>query len=152
MPGPAPKKNARRRNIGPSAVTLPAEGRRGRPPAFPLPAFSCWDQVEEKAVRVRELALWRQLWCTPQAVAWERLRMHTEVGLYCRLRAQAERGDVKAASESRLMGDRLGMTPMSMLRLRWEISTDELATPRAERAAAKKAAAKSTARRLRAVD
>jgi len=33
-------------------------------------------------------------------------------------------------SEVRQLEDRLGLTPMSMLRLRWEIASDELAAAR----------------------
>jgi hypothetical protein len=44
------------------------------------------------------------------------------------------------------MEDRLGLTPMAMLRLRWVISTDELAEAR------KPQAAPSSLPRLRAVE
>ena len=112
MPGPAPKKEARRRNARPDWRTLPAEGRRGRAPAWPI----------GKPTRV-ETELWKKLWATPQAVAWADLGWTRIVGRYARLVLLCEGPDATAAllGEIRQLEDRLGLTPMSMRRLQWEI-------------------------------
>lgn len=125
MPGPAPKPNARRPNNGATKglpsfnqmLVLPSEGRKGRPPAFPLRLKPLKGQTE----------LWADLWSTPQAVAWERLGWTRIVGRYCRLVLVAEvEMDAKFMAEARQLEDRLGLTPMAMLRLRWRVADDEL--------------------------
>jgi hypothetical protein len=58
------------------------------------------------------------------------------VARYVRLLVHAEattRSEV--LSEVRQLEDRLGLTPLAMLRLRWEVATDEVAERRAGRAA-----------------
>lgn len=193
--GPAPKHaSVRARRNAPMANTiqLPAEGRKGPAPAWPLPADrdlrGSVDMAEtevallddevaredgEGAPQLRrdlrrararlevamsdlriseeqELALWRTLWALPQAVAWQRLGYLNEVAQYVRWKVRAELGELQASRESRMIGDRLGLTPASMLHLRWEIVADELAEKRDEpptttarrRAPAKKAAGK----------
>lgn len=141
MPGPPPKaaSERRRRNAVPGTVYLPSEGRTGRIPRFPLADF--------EATQLRERALWRDAWRTPQAVAWERFGWTIEVALYCRWVALAEMGALAAATEARQLSDRLGLTPLALLRLRWEIVEDEVETKRAE---TKPAADVRT--RIRAVD
>ena len=120
MPGPAPTKDPRRRNATPSAVQLPAEGRKGDAPTWPL----------NGKVSKAELATWESLWSTPQAVAWERQGPGTvrTIARYTRMLVAAERPGAKStlAGEVRQLEDRLGLTPMSMLRLRWEIVADEV--------------------------
>jgi hypothetical protein len=97
-----------------------------------------------------EAELWRDLWATPQAVAWERMGWTREVAQYVRWKVKAELGDLDSSKESRQLADRLGLTPLAMLRLRWEIDADEVAEQRQERTTQ---AAKKTARqRLRVVD
>ena|SRR5882757_3182996 len=128
MPGPAPKPDnqRRRRNATVAMTRLPAEGRQGDPPRWPL-AFTaafCEDT-------------WAELWSTPQAAAWERLgpgavRM---VARYVVLLAEAEVGEPKAAMEVRQLEDRLGLSPLAMLRLRWEVAADEVAEARNTRSA-----------------
>lgn len=117
MPGPAPKpaSQRRRRNAAPSTVRLPAAGREGDPPEWPI----------GKGTKT-EHALWSQLWTTPQAVAWERLGWTRVVARYCRLVIESEKrtAPVSLAGEVRQLEDRLGLTPMSMLRLRWEVVDD----------------------------
>lgn len=112
MPGPTPKKDARRRNKRPDWLTLPASGRTGKPPAWPIGRPT-----------KEETALWKQLWSTPQAFAWERLGWTRVVGRYARLVLQSETREATAAllGEVRQMEDRLGLTPMSMKRLQWEV-------------------------------
>ncbi|MGN7137244.1 hypothetical protein [Streptomyces pseudogriseolus] len=172
---------------------LPAEGRKGRPPKWPLSddvvltarrdlAQRKADDLElallepdltgrakaaaeKKADAAREAALilqmqleaqqrteaelWRELWKTPQAVMWGRLSWTREVAQYVRWKSRAEAGDLDAAKEARQLADRLGLTPLSLLRLRWEIATDEVAETRRARATEAKA---TTRRRLRVVD
>lgn len=77
-----------------------------------------------------ERELWAELWATPQAVAWERLRWTREVAQYARWKAKAELGDLDASRESRMLGDRLGLTPRSLQDLRWEIVEDEVTQQR----------------------
>jgi hypothetical protein len=114
MPGPPPKPEGqrRRRNASPEVEHLPARGRRGRAPAWPLPALPNSDEQE----------LWTRLWKTPQAVAWQRYGWTRVVARYVRVVVQAEAElDEKLLPEARQLEDRLGLTPMAMLRLRWEV-------------------------------
>ncbi|MFE9684171.1 hypothetical protein [Streptomyces sp. NPDC006285] len=79
--------------------------------------------------------LWAELWKTPQAVMWQQLRWTREVAQYVRWKSRAESGDLDAAKEARQLGDRLGLTPLSMLRLRWKIADPDegTAAPRTRR-------------------
>lgn len=137
MPGPAPKHpdQRRRRNAAPQLTKLPAEGRRGDLPTWPL-----------SKPTAAESTFWAEVWATPQSVAWEQLGWVRTVARYVRVAVQAEKPKAPASicSEARQLEDRLGLTPMSLLRLRWEITTDELADERAAR--------RPTERRLKAVD
>lgn len=112
MPGPPPSRNPRRRNARPEWRTLPAAGRSGEPPEFPLARPS-----------VAVLALWGDLWRTPQATAWEALGWTRVVARYARLLIAAEKSDARAAllGEVRQLEDRLGLSPMAMRRLQWEV-------------------------------
>lgn len=69
-----------------------------------------------------ELALWRELWKTPQAVEWERCSYHREVAQYVRWKVLGESGDMDAAKEARQFSDRLGLTPLALRRLGWSIA------------------------------
>lgn len=121
--GPPPKHPSQRRrtNASVALTQLPAEGRDGETPEWPLGRTS-----------VAEKSIWVELWRSPQSVAWERLGWTRSVARYCRALVDAEKKDAAAAllAEVRQMEDRLGLTPMSMLRLRWEIAPDELAEAR----------------------
>lgn len=122
MPGPAPKpaSERRRRNASPGATRLPYEGRTGDPPPWPLPD--------------EEPPVWADLWRTPQAVAWESLGWTRAVARYAFVLGLCEDRDTLSAallSEARQMEDRLGLSPMSMRRLQWEVVADELAQQRA---------------------
>jgi hypothetical protein len=68
-----------------------------------------------------EVKLWRELWRTPQADQWSRLRWDREVAQFVRHKVLAENGDLDNAREARQHADRLGLSPMALLRLRWEI-------------------------------
>lgn len=183
--GPPPKRpeQRRRRNATVAMTQLPASGRKGKAPRWPLPAdlrattqLASAEQEQEileariesgiaeksdpaklarldqrialikarlEAAEKMETALWRELWRTPQAVAWERLRWTREVAQYVRWKTLAELGDIDASKEARQLSDRLGLNPLAMLRLRWEVAADEVGEARAQ---------KSTVRRLKAVD
>ncbi|MER8220330.1 hypothetical protein ABTZ58_06980 [Streptomyces sp. NPDC094143] len=190
--GPPPKANTRRRNATLPMTLLPANGREGEPPAWPLldditmtarrdAARRLADELElqlldpeltgrrksavqkkheaalteanilEKKLEAQqgvEAELWGDLWRLPQAVMWERLGWVREVAQYVRWKVQAEMGDLDASKESRMLADRLGLNPLSMLRLRWEVSGDEVAAQRSARPARKGSDVRS---RLRAV-
>ncbi|NUS17101.1 MAG: hypothetical protein HOY69_37860 [Streptomyces sp.] len=77
--------------------------------------------------------LWADLWRLPQAVVWERLGWTREVAQYVRWKARAEQGDLDAAKEARQLADRLGLNPLALLRLRWEVAEDEVAEQRTAR-------------------
>jgi hypothetical protein len=89
--------------------------------------------------RKLEALLWRDLWRTPQAVQWERLGWTRDVAQYVRHKVLAELGDLDSAKEARQWSDRLGLTPLAMLRLRWYVVADELAERRQERTPARPA-------------
>lgn len=74
----------------------------------------------------REIELWVRLWSTPQAIQWERLGWSDVVARYTRQLVTAERRKppVAVLAEVRQLEDRLGLTPMAMLRLRWEIEDE----------------------------
>lgn len=121
MPGPPPKNPAdrRRRNASPDIIALPADGRPGDPPKWPLGTPSA-----------DETAVWASVWSMPQAVEWERIGWMRAVARYVRMLVEAEQPGAPATllAEVRQMEDRLGLTPMSMLRLRWAV-TDEPSEP-----------------------
>ncbi len=126
MPGPPPKDPAtRRRRNAPLANTLqlPASGRQGDEPAWPLSGETP--------------QTWVDLWHTPQAAAWERLGWTRVVARYVHILTLCESPESMTAAllaEARQMEDRLGLTPMSMLRLRWEVAADEVGQKRDEEA------------------
>ncbi len=129
--GPAPKPGARRPNNGRDnnpfhqSLSLPADGRKGDPPKWPLPG----------RMLKGEKAAWSDAWATPQAVAWERLGWARQVARYVRTLVRSEEPDAPASllGEVRQLEDRLGLTPMAMLRLRWSVAADEVAEKRTER-------------------
>jgi hypothetical protein len=86
--------------------------------------------------RKLEAALWRDLWRTPQSTEWERLGWTRDVAQYVRHKVLGELGDLDSAKEARQWSDRLGLTPLAMLRLRWTVVSDELAERRHDRSAA----------------
>jgi hypothetical protein len=98
------------------AATLPAAGRPGKPPKWPLPG----------RMQAGELEAWRDAWRTPQAVQWERLGWQRLIARYVRVLVESEQPDANAATrgEVRQLEDRLGLSPMAMLRLRWSIVDD----------------------------
>lgn len=129
--------------VGP--LQLPAEGRTGRVPAWPLPG----------PMRVGEKEAWRSLWHTPQATAWERLGWNRVVGRYCRVMVEAEEElSVNLLAEARQLEDRLGLTPKAMRLLLWVIVGDSVADQRARRQeeATARSTAESARERIKAVE
>jgi hypothetical protein len=136
--GPPPDPNALRRNRPSDQAgwtTLPAEGRPGGPPVWPLMGMSD-----------REFELWRDLWAKPQAVAWEALDQGYEVALFVRALAQAEQPDAKVDLQRivRQYLDSLGLSVQGMLRNRWKVApateaeeTEPAAAPAPRRASAR---------------
>lgn len=129
MPGPAPSTSPRRRNARPENTTLPASGYAGPVPEWPLAV----------PMDIGEEVAWQALWRTPQASAWVQLAIVRTVARYCRVLVASEEPGAKASylTEVRQMEDRLGLTAMSMLRLRWVVSTDELGARKARTAPAR---------------
>jgi hypothetical protein len=136
--GPLPKPDGqrRRRNATLALTQLPSEGRTAPAPEWPL-------SRPTKA----EAELWADLWTKPQAVQWERQESERTVARYVRVCIAAEKPKAPAglSAEARQFEDRLGLSPMAMLRLKWEIAADEVAE-------ARQAEPASTVTRLRAVD
>lgn len=128
--GPPPDPNALRRNRPSDKAgwtMLPAEGRQGGPPAWPLAGMTD-----------REFEVWRDLWSKPQAVAWESLDQGYEVALFVRALAQAEAPDAKVELQRvvRQYLDSLGLSVQGMLRNRWKIApAAEVQEPAAPEAA-----------------
>jgi hypothetical protein len=115
--GPAPDPNALRRERDAGEWTiLPAEGRQGATPDWPLTEMS-----------VREAELWADLWRKPQALMWERFGQELEVALYVRRLTEAELMDsrVNLSTLVRQMGDSLGLTTPGMRANRWRITAEE---------------------------
>ncbi len=148
-------------------LALPARGRTGRAPAFPLPKIVRFgfEVVEGKQVKVadagignafrkRELEVWRELWKTPQALAWERepWRWPT-IAKYCRVMVSTElEPDASAAllSRERELRIECGLTTDGLRMNGWAIAPDQLAAKRSEKAASAAPATKAApVRRLR---
>jgi hypothetical protein len=93
---------------------LPADGFKGRIPAFPLPGAT-----------KRERELWKKLWRTPVAAAWaeEQWRWVEPVADYCRIKARAEEADATSAwwTQVARAEDRIGLSPDGMARLKWRV-------------------------------
>jgi hypothetical protein len=189
--GPPPKHPSQRRRTNPTiAMTqLPAEGRRGDAPEWPLIpditltvrrdlALAKLEQLQadradleaegrstgmverriDQALAAATIAerqleaqagleakLWHDLWRTPMAVQWDALEWARDVAQYVRHKVLAELGELEHAKEARVWSDRLGLNPLALLRLRWEVVADEVAE-------ARNAKTQAPARRLMAVD
>ncbi|MEH0445437.1 hypothetical protein QA811_17695 [Streptomyces sp. B21-102] len=123
--GPAPDPEALRRERDAGEWTiLPAEGRQGATPEWPL--------TEQTG---REAELWERLWSMPQAFMWERCSQHIEVALYVRRLSEAEKPEafVGLGTLVRQMADSLGLTSPGMRANRWRIERphedDEVSGP-----------------------
>lgn len=126
--GPAPKHQSQRRrqNATVPMTMLPKGGRKGPTPEWPLE-----DPPTSTAAKI-----WVDLWTKPQAAAWEKFDLHRSVARYAMVESLFEMGSMKPQvwTECRQLEDRLGLNPLAMLRLRWDVADDELAEVRAERA------------------
>jgi hypothetical protein len=150
--GPAPEPNARRRNK-PTITNedLPAEGRKGKPPAVP------------KAYKLKAAgrAWWNWAWKLPQATKWDkgslyvvarRAQLEDDIvaldeadgfcveDILCDFEADEERelgkhieflirrlkglagGRVSVMKEMRELDNRLGLNPKALIDLRWKIA------------------------------
>lgn len=140
-PGPPPKPDGQRRrtNATIAMTQLPNEGYLGPVPDWPL----------NSATR-DELARWAWIWRKPQAALWVRDGIEDIVARYVRNCLLVESGSVNVAlayivAEIRQQEDRLGRSPMALLRLRWEVAADAIAEVREEDT-------RRGSRRLRAID
>ena len=93
-------------------IDLPAEGRDGPTPSWPLEGQTS-----------REAELWQREWWRPQAIMWERYGQELEVALYVRRLTQAEQPDspVNAGNLVRQMQEALGISMPGLQRHRWRI-------------------------------
>ena len=137
--GPTPNPNSRRQsgNQAHTWLDLPAAGYEGEIPEWPLAKVSD-----------AELAMWSRYWRKPQASAWARMCLVDEVAMYVRAFLVGADGDVKAMTEARQMGDRLGLNPTAMLKNRWRVRSDEVL----EQREAKKSPGTTARRRLKVAD
>lgn len=134
--GRPPDPNALRRDRVPIDWTLlPAAGRLGVPPPWPLTRPTA-----------RELVFWEREWSRPQAIAWQHNRQELEVALYVRSLVAAERPDARITMRTlvRQQQDALGLTAPGLRSNRWAI-IDDIPTP------APKAASTSAKDRFRVI-
>lgn len=122
--GPPPKDpatRARRNKPATSAVQLPAEGRKGDAPEWP-PGMYAHDDTQQE--------MWEELWRSPQAVAWERNgigALYEVAHLVHFTFAVTPNADL----ERRQLSDRLGLNPLAMRRLGWEVKAPDIAAAEA---------------------
>jgi hypothetical protein len=119
--GPAPDPNALRRERDHGDwLRLPAAGRSGDPPDWPL----------TKPSR-RELTLWAALWRTPQAIVWEAQHEEYAVALLVRAMRQAERprAAVNLQTLVRQYMEALGLAGALGRSKQWTIDDPETAAP-----------------------
>lgn len=112
--GPAPTSQERSHKADAQGwVTLPADGRDGYEPAFPLADPS-----------PREMQLWERLWETPQATMWEQLHQEFEVASYVRLleRAESPRSSAIVWGQVKQFAESLGLSVSGMQRNKWTIA------------------------------
>lgn len=119
-------------------VHLPAAGRDGDAPAWPLPGRRNKWETERWAIE----------WRRPQAIMWARLGLELQVGIYVRtLRlALSPKAPVTLLSRVGTMQNDLGLTADSMKRLGWVI---EAAAPEAADAAPPREEGSSAKSRLK---
>lgn len=96
-------------------TALPPTGYDGDVPSFSLPLASD-----------RELAMWAQVWTTPQACAWslESWRHHV-IAMYVRtfvLAENAEEPNAALLGQIHRFGDQIGLTPAGLKENGWKIA------------------------------
>lgn len=140
MPGPPPKPANQRRRQNPTLpmVQLPLEGYTGEIPDWPLSTPTS-----------DELKRWEMVWRHPAGVLWKQQQLDLIIARYVRNSVLSElpRASPVLKAEVRQQEDRLGLNPYAMLRLRWEVVQDEVATQRDDNARTP-----GRSNRLRAVD
>jgi hypothetical protein len=122
--GPAPDPHALRRDRPSDQAGwthLPAQGRQGSAPRWPL----------SRATR-RELDLWEIEWRRPQAIMWEANHQEVEVALYVRTLRDAERpkAPVSVRTLVKQQQEALGVSLPGLLRNRWIIANTAEAAAR----------------------
>jgi hypothetical protein len=114
--GPAPQANAiRNGRAGADWIRLPASGRKGEPPPWPLTRGTG-----------REKALWADEWKRPQAIMWQANGQELEVALYVRAIRIAENPKAKAGDRTLVvrLQEHLGLSQPGLARNRWMIVDD----------------------------
>lgn len=131
-----------RRNAAPGTIALPVEGYTGDIPFFPMVRPT-----------TREIELWNFHWQLPQATMWVRQGLIFVIARYIRCLALIEEDQAMTValshihSEVRQIEDRLGLSSLALVRLRWEVTTDQVEEMRDIQANHA-----SAVRRLKAVD
>lgn len=110
-PPPDPAALRRERDAG-QWVHLPAAGRQGDPPPWPL-----------SRPTERELQLWAREWTRPQAIMWEQNGQTEEVAVFVRSLKDAEKPRASVASRTliRQQMESLGISLPGLARNRWII-------------------------------
>jgi hypothetical protein len=123
--GPAPKHpdDRARANADPFGplTKLPPEGYQG-----PIPS---WPESIARDPLEHDL-LWGELWRTPQAAAWVRMGVGVQRVVARYVILQSGKLSEKILPEIRQLEDRLGLNPLAMLRLRWDVARDEVQAAR----------------------
>lgn len=121
---------------GLSLTALPSEGYQETAPALE-------DFLTEPTAR--QVALWSQLWRTPQACAWAkqawRWPIVADLVMY-RARADADDAPASLATAVRQLRDDLGLSEAGLKANGWAIAEDETAERRPGRQPAKKPSAR----------
>lgn len=112
--GPPPDPNSLRSAArADGIVTLPAEGRVGDLPDWPLS-----EQTEREAI------VWARQWVRPQAIMWERNGQAEEVAMFVRAFCAAESAEASAAERVLVvrMQEYLGLSVPGLARNQWRIA------------------------------
>lgn len=153
--GPAPDPESLRQDradVKAGWITLPAAGRQGPVPEWPLAAPMCerelvdedgkktYETVLDVDTEKRELLVWSRQWSRPQAIMWERNGQEEEVALYVRTLVAAE--DARAKANVRTLvkqqQEALGISLPGLARNHWKIAEmpkdDDASKPAVKRA------------------
>lgn len=145
--GPAPDPQSARsdaRGLAADVTVLSSKGYKHKPRAFPLGEwviYEVWkdedgnlrktrDDTATERWRAREETVWKELWKTPQAIAWHMPQfayLFSTVALYVRQFVICESSDAKAADRATLAryADIIGLTPQGLRLNNWSIIDDE---------------------------
>ena len=131
---PDPRRKRHPRVGSTSTLLLPASGRKGETPKWPLPKHARPNGAELEA------KIWKRLWRLSQAVAWEQLQLEYVVARYCRLLSVWGATSAFASTDENVAGsafvtnllsslisleDRLGISALAMRRLGWQIVDED---------------------------